>query len=251
MNQQTMMEHVRRQLAIDYNCLPEDFLKDEIIFTDAVMLDGRRPFPWRSPRVEMAAMGNAVVINASDDVMKSVRERLSGKSRDEVLSSLFFRGLSPYFLPDVENIRPQAFPAGFEFEMMEKSGIAELYSLKGFPNALHYHPAPLELAYVAKISGKVIGIAGVSADCAMLWQIGVDVLPSFGGKGVATALVDALTLEVINRGYIPYYGTAADNVKSQRVAEKAGYTQVWTHCYKTVLDKSSFTNKLKKLFNKS
>jgi predicted GNAT family acetyltransferase len=79
-------------------------------------------------------------------------------------------------------------------------------------------------------------MAGASNDCAMMWQIGMDVLPGYRNKGLAAYLVNWLTLEVINRGYIPYYGTAASNIASQRVAHRAGYCPAWVCSYKGRFD---------------
>jgi hypothetical protein len=36
MNNEYMMDHVYKQLAIDYNCSPDDFLNDGLIFTEAL-----------------------------------------------------------------------------------------------------------------------------------------------------------------------------------------------------------------------
>ncbi len=52
-----MMDCVYKQLAIDYNCTPEDFQKDELIFTEAKENEDRRPYPFLTPRLEMITMG--------------------------------------------------------------------------------------------------------------------------------------------------------------------------------------------------
>jgi predicted GNAT family acetyltransferase len=56
------------------------------------------------------------------------------------------------------------------------------------------------------------------------------------GKGLAAALVNMLTLEILSRGYVPYYFTSDSNVLSMHVAVRAGYIPAWVHCYKTRLD---------------
>lgn len=60
-NMKIMMGCVYNQLAIDYNCSPDDFLKEGLIFTVAKQNEGRRPYPWITPRLEMVTMGNGVV----------------------------------------------------------------------------------------------------------------------------------------------------------------------------------------------
>jgi GNAT superfamily N-acetyltransferase len=244
MDQQFMLDCVYKQLAIDYNCSPDDFLKDGLIFTEAIAQEGRRPFPWRSPRIEMIAMGRCAVINASSDVMPFVRKHFTARTRDEVFYVPFFCDINPYFLPDIGKIVPAAKPEGFSYSIIEKNDIAELYKLKGFQNAMHNHPCPVELAVLARINNEIIGIAGASADCEMLWQIGVDVMTPFRGKGVAAAIVNMLTLEILSRGYIPYYGAAFNNIASQHVAVKAGYVPAWVHSRKTILDYKGLFGKI-------
>jgi hypothetical protein len=240
-----MMDRVYKQLAIDYNCSPEDFLKAGLIFTEATQQEGRIPWPWRSPRVEMIAMGNSAVINASSDVMPYVRQQFIGMTRDEVFYVPFFYRMGQYFLPDISKITPLPKPDGFTYEMLEKNDIAQLYPLKGFINAMHNHPCPVELAVLAKYNDMIVGIAGAGADCEMMRMIGVDVLPPYRRKGIAAAIVNMLTLEILNRGYIPYYGAEGDNLASLHVAVSAGYIPAWIHCRRTKLDYIGMSGKLK------
>ena len=51
---------------------------------------------------------------------------------------------------------------------------------------------------------KLIGLAGCSADCDMMWQIGIDVLPEYRNKGIASALTSRLALKVLERGKVPF-----------------------------------------------
>ena len=89
---------------------------------------------------------------------------------------------------------------------------------------------------LAQYKGEIVGMASASADCITMRMVGVDVLPPYRGRGLAAALVNMLTLEVLSRGYIPYYATAGTNMVSQHVAIRAGYFPAWVHCYKTRLD---------------
>lgn len=234
-----MLDCVYHQLSIDYNCSPGDFQKDGLIITEAIDHIDRRPFPWRSPRLEMVAFGHSVVINASGDILPYIREQLEGKTRDEVFYMPFVYGISPYFLPDIGKIPKLLCPVGFEYELVENHQIQKLYDHVGFDYALSYDVNRLRpdmLVALARYKDEIVGMAGASADCKTMWQIGVDVLPSYRGRGLAAALVNMLTLEVLNRGYIPYYGTSGSNVVSQHVAVRAGYVPVWAHCYRTRLD---------------
>lgn len=50
---------------------------------------------------------------------------------------------------------------------------------------------------------------------------------------MASALVNQLTLAILERGLIPYYCVASSNVASARAAVRAGYLPAWAHCYNT------------------
>ena len=46
---------------------------------------------------------------------------------------------------------------------------------------------------------KLVGLAGCSADCEAMWQIGVDVLPAYRRQGVASALTSGLAMKILER----------------------------------------------------
>lgn len=52
---------------------------------------------------------------------------------------------------------------------------------------------------------KIVGLAGCSADCDTMWQIGVDVLPEYRRKGIAAALTSNLAVEILKRDKVPFY----------------------------------------------
>lgn len=240
MNKKKMIDYVYNQLAIDYNCSTDDFLKDGFIFTKAKKSKGRRPYPFNIPRLEMITMGNGIVINASDDILPYVKKQLEGKSKYEALNMPFVYGVNPYFLPDLDNITLLSKNNEFEYEIIKRDDILKLYNIKGFNYALQYDinsQHPEMLAVIAKYNNNIVGIASATAECKFMWQINVDVLQEYRGNGLATYLVNELTLKVLNNGIVPYYSTDCSNVISQRVAVKAGYLPAWSHCYRTRLEK--------------
>jgi len=180
-------------------------------------------------------MGKSIVVSASPGLLDTVRAALADKSRDEAFSMPFVYGHTIYYLPDLESIKPVSPPADFLYDFVEQRDISELYQFEGFRNALGYdvnHPRPDILALTAKKDGQIVGMAGASDDCARMWQVGMDVLPEYRNRGLASYLVNRLTLEVLDRGYIPYYGTSESNIVSQRVAHRAGYYPAWVCSYK-------------------
>ena len=75
--------------------------------------------------------------------------------------------------------------------------------------------------------GELVGLAGCSADTKLFWQIGIDVLPEWRGKGIASSLVKLLKNEVFKRGAIPFYGTSLSNLGSWNVALSSGFYPAW------------------------
>ncbi len=241
MTTQEMLCIVQAQLATDLNCKPDDLNgeKDSFVFTEVRDNPGRRPFPRGEQHFEMLTMGSSIVVSASPNILKIVKPLLCGKVRDDAFFMPFVYGHSLYYLPDLERIRPLPSPDGFVYELVNKCDILALYQYEGFHNAIQYdinHPRPDVFVTLAKKDGHIVGMAGASNDCAKMWQIGIDVLPEHRAHGLAAYLVNWLTLETLNRGYVPYYGTASSNIASQRVAHRAGYYPAWVCAYKGNFD---------------
>lgn len=235
MNQKYMEQAVREQLATDLNCSTGDLLSGGFVYCEAKQNPGRRPFPRNGSHFEMLTMGRGVVVSATEDLLGEAKRQLRGANAYDAFAMPFIRGQSLYFLPDLTNFRRPSVPGGVQITLTEREAIHAYYTLDGFRYALQYdanHPRPDVLAAVVRVDGKVIGIAGASEDCEMMWQIGIDVLEGHRSGGLAHSLVGILTDEILSRGRIPYYGTSTSNVASQRVAHRAGYRIAWTCTYR-------------------
>lgn len=239
MNKSAMMQTIYKQLAVDYNCSPQDFQRDEIIITKAKEARGRRAYPFITPRLELITFGKGLIVNTSEDILETVKSRIQGKSVFEIVSMPFVYNMNLYYLPDLPRKELLLDEDGFDYDFLEKCEISKLYDLKGFDFALQYdvndlHPE--ELAVTARKGGAVVGIASALYESAAIWSINVDVLPPFQGYGLATKMVTRLTDEVLRRGIIPYYNTGIYNIGSQRVALRAGYFPAWSHSYRARID---------------
>ena len=237
MTQTQMLHIVQTQLAIDLNCTVDDLNgeKDSFVFTIAKENPGRRPFPRKEQHFEMLSMGKSIIVSASPDILNIVKPLLEGKDRDDAFFMPFVYGHSLYYLPDLNNIKQLEPPSGFTYEIIRQGEIQHLYKYEGFRNALQYdinHARPDVLAVVAAKNGHIAGVAGASHDCMKMWQVGMDVLPEYRDRGLAAYLVNWLTLEILNLGFVPYYGTASSNIASQRVAHRAGFYPAWICVYK-------------------
>lgn len=128
-------------------------------------------------------------------------------------------------MPNIQDIRPLL--CNYELKVLKPEQFSNLY-LKEWGNALCKKRKNLDvLAVGAFEKNKLIGLAGCSADCNTMWQIGVDVLPKYRRKGIASALTSRLACEILKNGKIPFYCAAWSNLKSVRNAIKSGFLPAW------------------------
>lgn len=74
---------------------------------------------------------------------------------------------------------------------------------------------------------RLVGLAGCSADCETMWQIGIDVLPEYRRQGIASVLTNRLARECLARDIVPFYCAAWSNIRSVRNALRAGFKPGW------------------------
>lgn len=232
---------LKKQLAIDYNCKLEDFDKCENILTLPAKKEGRREYSNDAHFFSMATLGKNAVISADEQMHPFLKNFIKDKTgfwlfEEDKLSEIQFQ-LAGYgktlfsshhmFLPD---IKPLNFKPDFEVKWFEQKDIGQFYGDKRFPNAFceRYEPKrPDVLGICAVIDGEIAGMAGCSADSKIMWQIGIDVVPKYCGKGIGTTLVGLLKDEILKRGAIPFYGTGPANLHSQNIASNCGFYPAW------------------------
>jgi GNAT superfamily N-acetyltransferase len=124
--------------------------------------------------------------------------------------------------------------SGISVRIYEQSDIRRLlYPLQGFENALSHKFGERtdRLAVCAVYENRVIAAAGASNDSDIMWQIGIDVLPEFRGRGLGSTLVTILTDEITAMGIVPYYSLIPGNVASLKTALACGYTPIYHEMY--------------------
>ena len=133
--------------------------------------------------------------------------------------------MAEYFLPDPDRLRE--LPCPYELRVLEKADFEALY-VPEWSNALCRDRKELDVLGVgAYDGGKLIGLAGCSADADRMWQIGLDVLPEYRRQGVASALTSRLALEILGRDKVPFYCSAWSNIRSVRNAIRSGFLPAW------------------------
>jgi hypothetical protein len=189
-----------------------------------------------SQSVKILGIGNSNIITLSPDIYETAKIQLVGKNRDELFESILVYGQSLYYIPDLKQMKPLSYNADFQYELLVGEGIEKLKGIKGFDNSLAFDNqgyTPTNIVLYAMKDDKIIGLAGASYVNDNLREVGIDVNPIYRGKGLATVLVRNLSIEILNRGKIPFYCASVTNIASQAVAIRSGYMPLWTDTFGT------------------
>ena len=228
-----------KQSAEDIGCSADDFLKTENVIVPFHLGANARKYLKEPITCNLVSYGNNIVAAATKAVsdivseyigryefyhcfetpnMHWLNERLAEKGH-----KICF--MAEYYLPDVNRI---LYPAcAYDTRVLTQQDFGNLY-LPEWSNALCKDRKHLDVLGIgAYDEEKLIGLAGCSADCDEMWQIGVDVLPEYRRQGIASALTSALAREIINRGKVPFYCSAWSNIRSVRNAVKSGFIPAW------------------------
>ncbi len=234
-------KRVLEQLALEFNCSPEDFVRDDNVITKACLHEKRRKFSDEPFFLQMATFGKGTVISADERIHPWLETWVKGKTGFWLFEQHNFyeleRELRKYgykmahthhiFLPEKDT---SDFKTDLEIRWHEQKDIPPFYGKEEFSNALcdKFKPErPDVLAVVALDGEKIMGMAGCSADTPLMWQIGIDVLPEYRGRGVGKTLVTLLKNEAAKRGALPYYGTSLSNLASWKIALGSGFAPAW------------------------
>lgn len=248
MTNQKILQIALEQSALDCNCQPEDFLASEHTFTHSRPHPHARrylPLPFAC---DLVSYGSCVVAQTNNELMPIVRSYLETYPTEHCFETPSIHALDQllqpyglktcfmveYFLPDVTALHPC--PCSYELRILHPSDFQTLYTPQ-WSNALCSKRKELDiLAVGAYDNDTLIGLAGCSADCESMYQIGVDVLPAYRRQGVAAAVTSRLALEVLSLGKVPFYCTAWSNLPSVRNAIRCGFRPAWVELTARELD---------------
>ena len=228
------------QSAVDLGCASSDFLKNENIIVKRMPLgEDARKYLCEPLPCTLVSYGNNIVASTDDRFAKTVGQYLDRFTfyhcfetpnlhwLDERMKkygiSVCF--MAEYFLPDVNRFREKK--CDFDLRFLYPDDFSSLY-LPKWSNALCEKRKELDVLGVGAFDGeKLIGLAGCSADCEKMRQIGVDVLQEYRKLGVASAITSRLAAEILKRGKVPFYCAAWSNVPSVRNAISSGFLPSW------------------------
>ena len=254
MTNQEILAAAMRQSAIDLGCQPGDFARKEpVIVTSGISPDARK-YLTQPYAAYLVSYGSNIVASVSPELRKIVQDYLDKYPLVHTFEPphlhVLHKALKPlgfgvgttseYWLPDADSVR--TLDCGYAMRVLGQKDFAELYRPE-WSNALCEKRAELDVLGVGAYDGEtLVGLAGCSADCADMWQIGVDVLPAYRRKGIAAAITSRLAMEILNRGKIPFYCCAWCNLASARNAVSSGFRPAWVEMDVRSLDKIAAMN---------
>ncbi len=226
-----------RQSAVDLGCTVADLCAGEDrIVTSTVSPDARRyltlPFP-----ANLVSYGGNIVASVSEEFREIIAgyigrfhlyrcfETPAVNVLADILRPLGYGVcfMAEYWLPNLDRLT--ALPCEYRTEIL--TNFDGLY-LPQWSNALCEKRRELDVLGVGAYDGeRLVGLAGCSADCDTMYQIGVDVLPEYRRQGIASALTSRLAVEILARGKVPFYCCAWSNVRSAKNAVRSGFSPAW------------------------
>lgn len=228
-----------RQSAIDANCSEEDFLCGDNIIVISKDNAGARKYLELPFDCHLISYGNNIVASVSEqcrDIVSDYIRRFKPEHCFEtpnmhVLNDALEKNgmricfMAEYFLPDLDCLKIINCP--YEIRLLNQKDFSGLYT-DTWSNALCEKRMELDVLGAGAYDGnRLVGLAGCSADCESMWQIGIDVLPEYRRQGIASALTSRLAMETLKRGKVPFYCSAWSNIKSVRNALRSGFHPAW------------------------
>lgn len=239
MTNEKILQIAMAQSAEDIGCHADDFRTDTNLVVPFRLGENAKRYYKLPIGCNFISYGNNVVAASTEALAGVVKDYLSRFEFYHCFETPNLRWLNrrleplgqavclmaEYYLPDVNRLMP--LPCAYALRVLNQTDFADLY-LPQWSNALCRERKHLDVLGVgAYDGGRLVGLAGCSADAEEMWQIGVDVLPEYRRRGIASALTARLALEILERGKVPFYCTAWSNLRSVRNAIKSGFLPAW------------------------
>ncbi len=237
LTKEQLYQIAKEQSALELGCTAADFEQGGI-FTSVTHPKARKylklPFD-----LQLVYYGGRAVISAKPELRKLAENYLrqypdyrgfqtpaiNALAKELQPFGLAPRHMAEYYLPDPSAIPD--LPCTFETRLLTQPDFKDLY-LPEWSNALCADRAHLDVLGVgAYDNDRLIGLAACSADGEEMWQIGIDVLPEYRRRGIASALTSRLTKEILARDKVPFYCAAWSNIASAGNAIKCGFRPAW------------------------
>lgn len=234
------------QLCMDYNCTLEQIKSSKNEFVELELLPGRRRFREDNSVLKVLCINGKIICATSKNLLpeaKTLLEDVKGewfsnyktlKKVDEFLNKHghhvddFHHFCLPLGLENLTEKELSALQEGLTFYWYDRDSVEVFRGDSRFTSALTFlETAPDVLAVTAVKDGEILGMAGASADCEDMWQIGINVNSQAQGGNIGALLTIMLKKKILEMGKIPFYGTAESHIQSQTVEVKSGFIPSW------------------------
>ncbi|MCB2311807.1 GNAT family N-acetyltransferase [Clostridium tagluense] len=237
-----ILQIAKEQLALDYNCQISDFEKEKNTIVENKLAYGRRIYDNDGCFLKLLCFGDKVIVSTSSMMMPWCEEKMLNRdvwifeypklrAIDKKLQEFGHEiaDIHHYYLPNPKEscIKPIT-----NVKWYESEDILQFEDDDRFEEAFVFDENHPDMLAVAAFEGdSIMGMAGASADSKTMWQIGIDVLPEYRGRGIGTNLIILLKNEILKRGKVPFYGTVESHFHSQNIAINAGFFPAWAELY--------------------
>lgn len=239
MTNKEILQIALQQSAYDCNCKPEDFLSEQNIVTISKPDTRARKYVPLPLECDLVSYGNNTVAQTSERTKEAVTEYIGQNETYRCFETPHINKLNDllapfdlkvcfmaeYYLPDMTKLKE--LDCGYELRVLQSTDLSDLYT-EQWEHCLTFDDRKRDvLAVGAYDNGELVGLAACSADCEMMYQIGVDVLPEYRRQGIASAVTSRLAVEIIKLGKVPFYCAAWSNIRSARNAITSGFRPAW------------------------
>lgn len=233
----------KKQLALDYNCSLQDFEKEGNTITENRLIKGRRIYESDGCFLKIICIGGRAIICADKKLWPWLEEKIIKRDACWLFDFSKLRMIDnklqefgheidiihPYYLPDPAacEVKPAT-----KVKWLKQQDIAQFKGDDRFDEAFAFNDNYPDVLGIAALDGdSIMGMAGASADSETLYQIGINVMPEYRGRGIGTSLVALLKQELLKQGKVPFYGTAESHINSKNIAINAGFFPAWTELF--------------------
>ena len=241
MTEREMWDIARRQSALECGCEAEDFTALRSLTVLSRPHPAARKYLDLPLPLNLVSYGGSVVVSCIPE-LRDIAEAYIARVPPEhcfetpnlwlladALAPLGYKPcfMAEYFLP---RLPLPMLPSPLPLRLLHPEDFAGFYTPE-WSNALCEKRKELDVLAVGAYDGdELVALAGCSADCEDMYQIGVDVLPSYRRRGLASAVTSALAAEIVKREKVPFYCAAWSNVPSVRNALRSGFVPAWVEC---------------------
>lgn len=254
MTNQNVLEIAMKQSAADSGCAWQDFSEKQNKIVISQKNKEARKYLKLPFICDLTSYGTNIVASVSKDLEEITREYINKYKTEhcfetpnlhELMDKIRPLGynvcfMAEYLLPDADILLGSGLAGrlqeklckapdntSYEIRIMGHKDFKERYT-EEWGNALCKERRELDIIGAgAFYNNRLVGLAGASADCKTMWQIGIDVLPGHRRRGIAAALTSRLATEILKRGIVPFYCCAWSNIGSVRNAVKSGFYPAW------------------------